>query len=122
LDLAERAGILDVVRRRAGEIRVVPDVEEIRREAKVLPFRQSEVLDEREVPVLLERAAVDVAAESSEAGCASIGVKLAAIRIGRRSSRKIAESEITSVSCGYLRNVCLPQLSRQAPSLRQHCK
>jgi hypothetical protein len=44
LDLAERVGILDVVRRRAGEIRVVTDVEEIRRESKI-GFSPREVLE-----------------------------------------------------------------------------
>ena len=86
LNLAEGAEVLDVVRRRAGEIRVIPDVEEIRCKSEVLPFRQAEVLDQREIPILLERAAVDIAAERPEASSAS---RIGRVKIGAADSIRL---------------------------------
>ena len=53
---------------------MVPDVEEVGREPKSLAFCQTEVLDERKIPVLLERPAVDVAAKISKVCPAEVGV------------------------------------------------
>src|SRR5581483_2513831 len=53
---------------RVGEIRVIPDVEEIRRETKLLAFRDRKILDQRKVPILLERTAVEVPTHISERG------------------------------------------------------
>ena len=50
---------------------MIPDVEEIRREFEVLVFRDAEVLADGHIPVLLERSAESIAAESTEA-CSSI--------------------------------------------------
>ena len=62
-DLPERAGILYIINRGIGEVRVIPDVEKVRREPDILTLGDLEVLDEREVPVLLIRSTVDVAAQ-----------------------------------------------------------
>src|ERR1700722_17541370 len=60
-DLAERtvrrANALHVEERRVREVGVVPDVEEVRREAKRLPLGDLEILDQREVEVRLARSA-----------------------------------------------------------------
>src|SRR5215470_2759872 len=62
-NLPERPRIFNIVDGRVRKVCVVPDIEEIRREANGLLFCQFEVLDEREVPILLERSTVDVAPE-----------------------------------------------------------
>ena len=53
---------------------MIPQVEEIGREAQILPFRKSEMLDDREIPVLLERAPINISAEIAEAGGAEIRI------------------------------------------------
>ena len=62
-DYAEIARAFHVRGHRVRKVGMVPDVEEVRREAQRLPLGQLEILDEREIPVLLERSAVDVAAQ-----------------------------------------------------------
>src|SRR5256885_2263671 len=59
-------GRFNIVDRRICEVRMVPNVEEISCEAEALPLRDLEILDEREVPVLLGRPAIDVPAEMAE--------------------------------------------------------
>src|SRR5207248_3773333 len=65
--MAEARRVLDVSERGRVEGRVVPQVEEIGAELKVLPFSDVECLGQREIPVLLERPAVDVAPQSAVA-------------------------------------------------------
>ena len=88
-DFAERT-----VRRRDGfdighcgiaKIGVVPDIEEIRGEAQALPLGDAEILDQREVPVLLRGATEDVAAKIAEAGGAKVGIDKALRWIELRS-------------------------------------
>src|SRR6266478_356004 len=74
-DFAERPGrerlpgdlivrnALHVVDRWIAEVRVVPNIEKVGREAQRLPLRQLEILDEGKVPVLLVRPAENVPAE-----------------------------------------------------------
>ena len=62
-NLAKCAGVFNIVERGAGKISEIPDIKEIRRKAKGLFFPKPEVLDQGEVPVLLERPAVNVATE-----------------------------------------------------------
>src|SRR5215470_3326679 len=59
----ERPRIFNIVDGRVRKVCVVPDIEEIRREANGLLFCQFEVLDERKIPILLERSAVNVPAQ-----------------------------------------------------------
>ena len=54
---------------------MVPDVEEVAGEAQALPLGELEVLDQREVPVLLRGTAEDVAAKIAKVGGAEIGVQ-----------------------------------------------
>ena len=51
---------------------MIPHVEEIRGEADFLAFAELEILDERSIPILLERSTVDVSTEVAEAGDASV--------------------------------------------------
>src|SRR5215469_6339901 len=62
-NLAERAQVLYVGLSGAGKVGMVPDVEEVSREAQGLALGNREVLDQRVVPVLLERTAIQIAAE-----------------------------------------------------------
>ena len=55
-----------VVETRISEVGMIPDVKEIRRESKILFLGDAEVLDEREVPVLLEWSAIQIPAKISE--------------------------------------------------------
>src|SRR5271154_6341891 len=59
---------------RVGEVGVVPNVKEISSEPQFLPLGNLEVLDQREVPVLLPWSAEGVASQVSEAGGAEVGV------------------------------------------------
>ena len=63
---------LHVGHSRVCEIGMVPKIEKVRGEAQGLALREFEIFDEGEVPVLLERTAVDIAAEVSEGGGAVI--------------------------------------------------
>ena len=54
--------VRDVGKRRISKIRMVPDVEEIRSEAQLLALGDPEILEQREIPVLLEGSAVNIAA------------------------------------------------------------
>lgn len=72
---------LDVGYRGVGEVGVIPDVEEIGGEADLLALADVEILDQRRVPVLLERAAVKVATEVAEARGAEVGIACALRRI-----------------------------------------
>src|SRR6201984_746069 len=71
---AKGTGILDICLGGIGEIRVIPDVEEIGRESKRLPLGDPEVLDEREVPVLLKRSVINIPPKISEISGAEAGV------------------------------------------------
>src|SRR5215469_6396265 len=62
-DPRECRGILHIGLRWVGEVRVVPDIKEIGGKAEGLTLAQAEILDEREVPVLLVRPAIEVATE-----------------------------------------------------------
>ena len=82
----------NVVDRGIGEIRVVPDVEEVRRETQALTLGDREILDQREVPVLLERTTIDVAAEIAKDGDGSVP---AICSTEQRSRSKINRVEIS---------------------------
>ena len=74
---------------RVGKIGVIPDVEEIRGEAQFLALGDTEILDQREIPVLLGGSAINVAAEVAEAGGAVVQAQVAACRDrpGERKSK-----------------------------------
>lgn len=74
-DYTKVARAFDVGGNRVGKVYVVPDVEEIRGEADALALGNTEILDQREIPVLLFRTTVDIAAEVTEARGAEIGVR-----------------------------------------------
>ena len=59
-------GGFNIADRRIGEVRVIPNVEEISREAEALPLRDLEILDEGEIPVLLVGSTIDVPAKIAE--------------------------------------------------------
>ena len=86
-NLAERAvryaNGFDVIDRRIREIRVIPDVEEVRREMKALPLGERKSLNQRKIPVLLKRSAVNVAAQVAEQGGGSVAAVRGAKRRGR---------------------------------------
>src|SRR6267378_504852 len=81
------------------EVGMVPDVEEIRREAQGLPLRQPEVFDEGKIPVLLVRSAVDVAPKIAEQRRAEIKGGIAAARGGihKRRSYEVRRIEVAIV-------------------------
>ena len=93
-DFAERAGIFDVVDGRVGEVGVIPDVEEIRGETELLAFGDLKVLDQRKIPILLERAAIDVSseiAEESYSTVATLGSR------NHRGGREVGEIKVTVI-------------------------
>ncbi len=59
---------------RSSEVRMIPQVKEVRSEAQVLSLGELEVLDEREIPVLLEGAAINISAEIAESSGAIVGI------------------------------------------------
>src|SRR5437660_5419562 len=84
-----------VVDRRIREVDVIPDVKEVGGEPQTLPLRDLDILDQREVPVLLERATVDVPAQVSESSCAGkVWVGKATDRVGCGRRCKVGEIEI----------------------------
>src|SRR5215831_5367580 len=76
LALGQRAasGGLDIRNCWISEVGVIPDIEKISREPKRLPFSQTEVLDQGEIPVLLERTMVNISSEIAEIRSAEVGV------------------------------------------------
>ena len=75
---------LNVRHRGIREVRVIPDVEEVRREPHVLALADLEVLQERNVPVLLEWPVVNVSSQVSESRCAIVRIRDALRRIDLR--------------------------------------
>src|SRR5579863_4200631 len=65
-DSAEGSRILHVGDRWIRKVRVVPNVEEVRCKAQLLPLGDFDVLEQREVPVLLMGTAIYIPAEVSE--------------------------------------------------------
>ena len=53
---------------------MVPDIEEVRGEAEFLAFADLEILDQRSIPVLLERTVVEIAAKISETSGAVVRI------------------------------------------------
>ena len=67
---------------------MIPKIKEIGGEAHVLPLPDGEVFDEREIPILLERPAINIAPEVAKAGCAEVRIRSALVRIQQRRSRE----------------------------------
>ena len=86
---------LDVRDRGVGEVGVVPDVEEVGSEADFLTFANLEIFDDGSVPVLLERAVVEVPAEVAETGGAEVRIAGALGWVQQRGSREGGGIEIT---------------------------
>ena len=53
---------------------MVPQVKEVRREAHFLPLPDLEMLQERHIPILLERPVIEIAPQVPEARSAEIGI------------------------------------------------
>src|SRR6201997_2951080 len=64
-------------------------------EAIIVPLPNLEMLEERHIPVLLERSVVDIAAEIAESGYAEVGIDCAVGGIKHRSRRKRSGVEIS---------------------------
>jgi hypothetical protein len=94
-DFAEVAAF-HVSESRIGEVGVVPNVKEIRSEPQFLPLGNLEVLDHREVPVLLPWSAEGVASQISEAGRAEVGIVdgIAQARVEKRCRCERVEIQI----------------------------
>lgn len=93
-NLPECRRILHIRLGRVGKVSVVPNVEEISRETQDLILRQLEILNEREVPVLLVRPPVDVPAEVTEVCAAEVRVR---DRIARRRVEQRCGGEVICV-------------------------
>src|SRR5437899_6833898 len=76
----------DIGHGRVAKVRMVPDVEEVRGKPQTLTLGDLEILDQCEVPVLLRRAAKDVAPEIAKIGGAEVRIRQALCRIELRSS------------------------------------
>ncbi len=75
---------------------MVPNVEEVRSKAEILSFCEPKMLDQREIPVLLERPTINVAVERAELGSAgrTSRVRGTTSGIGRRSRHKIIDVDV----------------------------
>ena len=88
---------LDVGDGGIAEVGVVPDVEEVGGKTDGVALGQLEILDEREIPILLRRAAVNVASEVAKSGGAEVGVgkdgrvRLIGVALGRIEKRSGGE-------------------------------
>jgi len=87
---------LDIGHGRIRKIGMVPQVEHVSGEAERLALRQTKVLDQREVPVLLVRATVNIPAEIPESVDTEVRVRGALSLILRqdRYSRKVRRIQI----------------------------
>ena len=65
---------LDVGDGGVAEVRVIPNIEEVRCEAEFLAFGNLEVLENGRVPILLERTVVNITAQVAETGGAEVRV------------------------------------------------
>ncbi len=90
---AER-GVGNFGGRGIGEIRVIPDVEEVRSETQFLALGDAEILDQRKIPILLEGPAINVAAQVAEGGSASGSGRISGATNGIGWGR---ESEVSGV-------------------------
>src|SRR2546425_4313920 len=86
-----------VIDRRIGEIGVVPNVEEVGCKADLVVLIDLKILDQREVPILLVRPAVDVATKVAKSRCAGIGIQEAPRLIGRRRSGEVSRLHVAVV-------------------------
>ena len=80
---------------------MIPDVEEIRGEAQLLPLRDMEILDQRKIPVLLEGPAINIPPQIPERRGAGIWIQCASSRIGGRREGKVCAIEISIVHTRY---------------------
>ena len=104
-DFAERtvrdADGFHIVDGRVAEVGVVPNVKEVGGETDSVALGEMEILDEREVPILLRRAAINIAAEVAKSGGAEIGVgKDSRIRLIGIALRRIEQRR--SGECGRI--------------------
>ena len=76
---------------------MVPDVEEVRGEPQALALAKLEVLDQREIPVLLEGSTIDVPAQVAPRCEASVGIESAARGICEWRGRKVGWIQIAVV-------------------------
>ena len=86
-----------VIDGRIGEIGVVPNVEEVGCKADLVALIDLKILDQREVPILLIRPAVDVATKVAKSRCAGIGIQEAPRLIGRRRSGEVSRLQVAVV-------------------------
>src|SRR2546427_8617720 len=86
-DPAEGRAALDVGERRDVEVRMVPDVEELRGELEILFLGQAEILPNGKIPVLQERPTEGVAAQIAVVGGA-VGPDDSNSRRRARASRR----------------------------------
>src|SRR5438105_9715622 len=86
-----RAGKIsfDVRDRRIAEGRMIPDVEEVCREADRLPLGKTEVFEQGKVPVLLERSTINIPSQIAEVGSTEIWIAGALRWIEQRCTGEI---------------------------------
>src|ERR1700739_4025472 len=77
-DAAEGTARFHVRYRGIRKVGMVPDVEEVCRETQTVAFGQLEILLERKVPVLLERATKGITAQISKQGYAGVSGRVRA--------------------------------------------
>src|SRR6267143_2287956 len=65
---------LDVGHGWVAEVRVIPNIEEVRGQAEFLTFGNLEVLENGRVPILLERTVVKITAQVAETGSAEVRI------------------------------------------------
>src|ERR1700674_3253423 len=80
---------------------MIPDVEEIRREAQLLSLGDTEILDQRKIPVLLKGPAINIAPQIAKRRSTGIRVQRASSRIGGRCKGKVCAIKISVVHARY---------------------
>src|SRR5690349_17056884 len=73
---------------RVGKVGVIPDIEEVHAKTQLLTFGDRKVLDQRKIPVLLERTPVEVPSHISKSS-------RTCDRIGNRRRREVVDIQVT---------------------------
>jgi hypothetical protein len=82
--------LFNIRHRGIGKVRVVPEIEEVGREAHILALANTDMLQQREIPVLLEWPVIQISPQISESDDARVPARIVlSLALARRSVRII---------------------------------
>src|SRR5690242_6952936 len=120
---AWRSRDFHVVYRWIRKVRVIPDIEEVGGKPQVLLFGDLEILDQREIPVLLVRSAVNVAAKISKESYYAVAPLGSGHERRGREIRRVQVAVVHPVLDASARQSCGKRSSRrELPAQCRRCQ